>query len=561
MPNIAITFLSPTLQKLMSWNPFKRLFTKLIDTPTETDLRQWASSHWIEYQAWLFHHSFITLREWQQLRTTAKHWHYQPLISIVTPVYNTPLHYLQACLYSVQTQAYPHWEMCLVDDGSTHPETLDYLQQVTQHDPRLHLHTFSENQGICRATNHAITMATGEFVAFLDHDDRLAPDALYWIVAVLQTEPRADILYSDRDMLSSQDLRYMHLFKPGWSPETLLSGNYLFHLLVYRRSLLTKLGGIQEDMEGSQDYDLILRAAELNPRVKHIPKVLYHWRQHQNSVSFAQDAKEYAYAAGVQALKNALQRRGLPGSINENKTLWRGNYRVQLEPLPREQYHILQLATLEHYAQHINQTFQQFPYITALVVLTVTPLEESAIAELTSWLQIPQVGFVTGKVLNPENCLLHAGLVLRTQGIPLAVYTPFPESIAGYMAVTSIVRNVSVPHPGCCVIKREVWEQLQGLDENYTEAYGLLDFALRSATHDFRTVYTPFARFTAAASWQTPEQWSMTDNALFTKTWSEYLQQGDPYYNPHLTLALADMGLNLNDYFCYGAAQLQAVKN
>jgi hypothetical protein len=127
------------------------------------------------------------------------------------------------------------------------------------------------------------------------------------------------------------------------------------------------------------------------------------------------------------------------------------------------------------------------------------------------------------------------------------------------MAVTAIVRNVSTPHPACCAIKRDIWKKINGLDENYTEAYGLLDFALRSATHGFRTVYTPFARFVAQSPWQTPEQWSATDNTLFVNTWQEFLQQGDPYYNPNLTLELVDMGLNLNDYFCYGAPQLKEI--
>ncbi len=534
----------------MPWNFLSRFFPKkLIDTPTETDLKRWSSSHWIEYQAWLFHHSFITLHEWQHCRATVKTWKYQPLISIVTPVYNTPPAFLEACIYSVQTQAYPCWELCLVDDGSTNAETLACLQHLTETDPRLKLHTLSKNQGICHATNQAIAIATGEFIAFLDHDDRLAPDALFHVVAALQTEPKLDILYSDRDMLSDRELRYMHLFKPGWSPETLLSGNYLFHLLVYRRNLINQLGGVQIGMEGSQDYDLILRAAELQPKVKHLPKVLYHWRQHQHSVSLAHDAKEYAYVAGLKALENALQRRNLRGKISENKTLWRGNYRVQLEPLPESEYYVLQLEDLENYAQRVNQTFAQHPEIKALIILNVTPLAADAIAELTGWLQIPEVGFVTGKVLNAENCLLHAGLVLRKSGAPLPLYTPFPESIAGYMAVTAIVRNVSVPHPACCAIKREVWQNLGGLDENDASVYALFDFVLRA--QNFRTVYTPFARFLAGESWQTPAQWSATDLATFGETWREYLQRGDPFYNPHLTLELVDMGLNLNDYFCY----------
>lgn len=535
----------------MPWNPLRRFFSpKPIDMPTETDLRRWASSHWIEYQAWLFHHGFITLHEWQKYRATAKIWKYQPIISIITPVYNTSPAFLEECIYSVQTQAYPRWELCLVDDGSTSEETLACLRRLTEADPRLKLQTLSKNQGICHATNHAIAMARGEFIAFLDHDDRLAPDALFHVVAALQTERELDILYSDRDMLSDQELRYMHLFKPGWSPETLLSGNYLFHLLVYRHSLIKQLGGVQVGMEGSQDYDLILRAAELQPKVKHLSKVLYHWRQHQQSVSLAHDAKEYAYVAGLQALQNALQRRGLRGTISENKTLWRGNYRVQLEPLPESEYHVLHLNHLANYAQQVNQTFAQHPEIKALVILnSVTPLAEDAIAELTSWLQIPEVGFVTGKVLNAENCLLHAGLVLRKSGAPLPLYTPFPESIAGYMAVTAIVRNVSVPHPACCAIKRDAWQQVTGLSENYSSEYALFDLVLRA--QNFRTVYTPFARFLAGESWQMPVQWSTTDLTTFSETWQDYLQRGDPYYNPHLTIELVDMGLNLNDYFCY----------
>lgn len=534
----------------MPWNFLSRFFPKKrIDSPTETDLKRWSSSHWIEYQAWLFHHSFLTLHEWQHARATAKTWKYQPVISIITPVYNTPPAFLEECIYSVQTQAYPYWELCLVDDGSTNAETLACLQQLTTADSRLKLLTLSKNQGICHATNQAIAMATGEFIAFLDHDDRLAPDALYHVVDALQTEPKLDILYSDRDMLSDQELRYMHLFKPGWSPETLLSGNYLFHLLVYRRNLINQLGGVQVGMEGSQDYDLILRAAELQPKVKHLPKVLYHWRQHQNSVSFAHDAKEYAYVAGLKALENALQRRNLRGKISENKTLWRGNYRVQLDPLPESEYYVLQLEDLENYAQRVNQAFRQHPEIQALIILNAEPLAADAIAELTGWLQIPEVGFVTGKVLNAENCLLHAGLVLRKSGAPLPLYTPFPESIAGYMAVTAIVRNVSVPHPACCAIKREVWQNFGGLDENFASGYALFDFVLRAQA--FRTVYTPFARFLATDTWQTPAQWSATDLATFSETWREYLQRGDPFYNPHLTLELVDMGLNLNDYFCY----------
>lgn len=512
-------------------------------TPTETELKRWACSGWLEYQAWLFHHGFVTLHDWQRLRQQVLTWPQRPLISIVTPVFNTPLHYLRECIYSVQTQIYPEWEFCLVNDGSDHPDLRDYLTNLGKVDRRFRIHHFSENQGICRASNQAIRMARGDYVVFLDHDDRLAPDALYHLAQQIFHQP--DIVYSDRDMLSEEGLRFMHLFKPDWSPETLLSGNYLFHLVAYRRELLNRLGGVRVGLEGSQDYDLILRAADTHPKVQHIPKVLYHWRQHRQSVSLEHNSKEYAYSAGLRALQETLQRRKLVGQVRENPELWRGHYRIQLQPPPVNSYHLLFLETLHHYAQQINQAFLAAPNVDSLIILGpgVQPVNQTAFSELTSWLQIHDVGLVTGKVLDTQNKLLHTGLVQRPQGIPLAVYAGFPETTAGYMAVTAIVRNLSTPHPACCVVKRHLWQSLNGLNPDYLGPHAMLDFALRALTLGQRTVYTPFAGFLAPA-WPTPETWPAIDRQRFVTQWSTWLTQGDPYYNPHLTLELPDMGLN-----------------
>ncbi len=514
--------------------------------PTETELKRWAYSEWIEYQAWLFHHSFLTLHDWQLLRENSLSWQHHPLISIITPVFNTLPAHLRECIYSVQTQAYPHWEICLVDDGSDNPATKEYLQTIIANEPRLHWHRFPNNKGICHATNQAITMARGEYIAFLDHDDRLAPDALYHIVETARNHPDADIIYSDRDSLSVNGFRLMHLLKPDWSPETLLSGNYLFHLVVYRRELIEYLGGVRTDLEGSQDYDLILRAAEKNPKVQHIPKVLYHWRQHKQSIAKEQNAKEYVYIAGVQALKNTLERRGLQGNVSENKDLWRGQYRVQLRLPPNINYQVLRLKTLDNYAIQINQSFERQTDNDYLIVLGpgVEAIDKESVADLISWLQINAVGMVTGKVLDKHGYLLHAGLVQRTNGLPLAVYAGFKEETPGYMAVTATVRNVSTPHPACCVVKRSLWINNQ-LNTDYNGPHALLDFALRAEISGHRTVYTPFARF-MASNWQEPESWPNSDRKRFVEHWEKWLRRGDPYYSPYLTTDLVDMGLNLS---------------
>ncbi len=522
----------------------KKSENQLINQPTEAELKRWANSEWIEYQAWLFHHGFLSLYDWQQLRDNALSWQHRPFLSVVTPVYNTDSNYLRECIYSVQTQAYPDWEMCLVDDGSDNQATVAYLQALVIKDSRLRLRHFPSHQGICHATNQALAMACGEYIVFLDHDDRLAPDALYHIADTLRNHPDTDIIYSDRDSISENGSRFMHLFKPDWSPETLLSGNYLFHLVVYRRELLEQLGGVRIGLEGSQDYDLILRAQEIEPKVRHIPKVLYHWRQHKQSIALAENVKEYVYSAGVRAIQDTLKRRGLQGNVSENPHLWRGHYRIKLNQSPSNRYQCLHLNTLQDYAVQINQAFEHDTDCDCLVILgpSVQAVDREALTELMTWLQIPAVGIVTGKVLDTQGHLLHAGLVQRPSGIPLALYAGFPENTPGYMAITAIVRNLSTPHPACCVVERRLWNRLGGLNTDYIGPHALLDFALRALTTGKRIVYTPFARF-KASQWQSPDAW--LDRQRFAEQWSTWLKQGDPYYNPYLTLELADMGLNL----------------
>ncbi|MGH9063645.1 MAG: glycosyltransferase [Acidimicrobiales bacterium] len=233
-----------------------------------------------------------------------------PTFSVVVPVYRPAVWLVHRCVASVRDQTWPHWELCLCDDGSGDPELARYLHQVERSDRRVRLATHGRNLGIATATNTALGLATGDFVALLDHDDELLPGALASMAAAIEADPRADVLYSDEDKLDEAGLAFGPRFKPDWSPDYLLTTPYLGHLLVVRRRLLDSLDGMRAEMDGSQDYDLMLRATERARAVVHVPEVLYHWRIVSGSAAGDSSAKPWAYAATGLALRSALDRRG-----------------------------------------------------------------------------------------------------------------------------------------------------------------------------------------------------------------------------------------------------------
>ncbi|MGD9731469.1 MAG: glycosyltransferase [Desulfamplus sp.] len=528
--------------------------------PDEMLLKKWASSEWIEYQAWIFHKEFMTLNQWQVIRNESINLVDPPLISVITPSYNTDPAMLRECIYSVQIQAYHNWEMCIADDGSTNQETIAVLKDFALKDSRIKVSFSDVNQGICHATNRALEMVKGEYVAFLDHDDLLAVNALFCVAQAICTNRSIDVVYSDRDMLSLRGLRFMHLFKPDWSPELLFSMNYICHLMVYRTSIIEHVGGIHHEFEGSQDYDLILRVMELKPVVYHIAKILYHWRQNEQSVALNHNAKAYAYKAGVLALTHSLKRRGLKGEVRELSDLWRGHYRVTLAPPPDESFYVIELdldLPANEFAECIlrnmeSATKASYNYI----IFTSKKLsgETGSFKEMVSWLQIPDVGFTTGKLVDNDSKIVHAGMVQKNDGYPLFIFEGASELTPGYMAATHVVRNVIAPYPYCFAIKKSLWNEMDGFDPAFKGPHALLDLALRASTekaddngYSGRTVYTPFAKFTLKenASVEDKKLWVESDAVYFANKWRDYLSKGDPYYNEHLTLRLNDMGLSI----------------
>ncbi len=503
------------------------------------------------YQKWLDKHVITTYDQWHTLRIQARTFKRPPRLSIITPVFNTKAAILEACIFSVRTQCYPYWQLILIDDGSHKRETLNVLNSSVCHDPRIQVIQQKNSQGISAASNTGIQSALGDYVLFLDHDDRLSMDALYHFGTRLIEQPETDVIYSDRDMITPEDdLCTLHLFKPGWSPEQLLSGNYLFHLMGYRRTLLLELGGLRPEYDGSQDYDLILRASDRPLKVEHVTQVLYHWRQHDQSVALNENAKDYAFEAGQNALKDCLKRRHIQATVREINSLWRGNYELVFSPLAPE--NILQVRlppalNPENYAETIQSTIQKnLKQQTVIAIISESiRVDESQIAELASWLQLPEVGLASPRIDSDEGNIVYAGWAFKRNADIIAPYAGFPTDEPGYMAATRITRNISAPHPFCVLIDSNVWRQLNGFRNDIKGHEALLDFALRAHyQQNCRAVFVPQFRW-LCANQDSFRQFEKHPNHQLYSLWQSTLAEGDPYYNPNLNEHSHDMGLDV----------------
>ncbi len=259
----------------------------------------------------------VNPRRRKEIESRIQSFSYKPLISVVMPVYNVERQWLIEAIESVFKQIYTDWELCIADDASPAPYIKEVLENYRKKDPRVKVVYLSSNVGIALSTNEALTLAKGEFVAFMDHDDCLAPSSLFEVVDLLNREPLTDLIYTDEDKLSMGGLRLRPVRKQAWDPSLLLSYNYICHLVVCRSNLIHTIGQLRQGFEGSQDYDFLLRITELTNHVVHIPKVLYHWRMIPGSAAAIIDAKAKAFDHARKALQEALIRRGIKGKIED----------------------------------------------------------------------------------------------------------------------------------------------------------------------------------------------------------------------------------------------------
>jgi glycosyltransferase involved in cell wall biosynthesis len=243
------------------------------------------------------------------------------------PVYNVEQQWLEQAIESIFSQVYQNWELCIADDASPSPHIKEVLNLYKNRGKRVKIKYLESNRGISGASNEALSLTTGQYVALLDHDDVMSRDSLFEIVKLLNAHPEAELIYTDEDKLSMGGLHLRPVFKPDWDPDLLLTYNYICHLLVCKRELVERAGGFRLGFEGSQDYDLLLRMTELTDKIFHIPKVLYHWRMIPGSAAFVVDAKSKAFERAKRALEDALQRRGIRGEVLDGET--QGTFRIR----------------------------------------------------------------------------------------------------------------------------------------------------------------------------------------------------------------------------------------
>ncbi len=537
----------------------------------------------------------------QKMRDDARTLPHKPLISIVTPLYRTPLKYLEPCIQSVFDQIYDNWQLCLVDDGSADPALTRRVEEFQQSDPRVLFRALPANSGISAATNACLALATGEFVAFLDHDDTLSNTALYEVAKRLNADPNIDVLYSDEDKITIDNHQFNYLFKPDWSPELFLSTNDICHFLVVRRRLIEQVGGLRTGFEGSQDYDLMLRVVEQTGKIHRIPKVLYHWRSHPQSTASATGQKPMASSAGQKALAEHVQRIGEDAEVIELAPgRYRVKYRVSGNPeiriviptggnpllkdavrsvLEKCSYRIYSIVVVDYSSDGavprllaeelqqsdrisvLNRVGQPFNFSALcnagargftgdyLLFLNddTTVISSDWLEALMEHAQHTSVGAVGGLLLFPDLNIQHAGVLLGIYGVGGHAFRLLDSREHHYFMFPEVTRNCSAVTGACLMTRRQSFEEIGGFDEqNLPTCFQDVDFCLRLIEKGYRIVYTPFAslmHYESATKTSIAEGYEVD---YMHKRWSHYIAD-DPYYNPNLSRRREDYSLNLEE--------------
>jgi len=477
-----------------------------------------------------------------------------PRFSILTPVYETPARVLRQMLRSVRSQSHGEWELCLVDDGSRQPHVREILQAAGAKDPRIRVQFSEENAGIVAASNAALAMARGEFVALLDHDDMLHPDALFHVAAAIDANPETDYVYTDEDKVDRTGLRHSEsFFKPDWSPERLRTQMYTCHLSVFRRALVEEVGGFDQEFEGSQDWDLVLKVTERARAVAHVPRVLYHWRILDTSAAGGEAAKPWAFEAGRRAVQAHCERTGFPAEIErdaEDPGILHVNPRLESEPLVsiviptagqvREVRYepvvlavhcvksILESSTYENYEivcvvdasveQAVRDQLLEIAGERLRLVEFAEPFSFSAKINLgavhsrgehllllnddievttPNWLERmvmyserEGIGAVGGRLLWGDGRLQHVGVDFGG-GLPGHIYRGYSGDYRGYANAVLIARNCLTVTGACLMTRRDVFEELGGLTTVLPVNFNDVDYCLKVHKSGRRIVYDP----------------------------------------------------------------------
>lgn len=510
------------------------------------------------------------------------------LISVVVPVYRPQMWFLKRCVDSIRAQTYSDWELCICDDASGDPEITSYLESLPKLDHRIKLASHRTNGGIAKASNTALELASGEFVAFVDHDDELTADALFLMAGAITDE--TDVIYSDEDRLDgSGDPCFPH-FKPDWSPDLLVAFPYLGHLLAIRRSLVVDLGGFRAEMDGSQDFDLMLRATERARLVVHVAEVLYHWRIVEGSTAGDAAAKPWAHDASRRALGDALDRRGeaawiepgpFPGAYHARRRILRdlsvsviipfrdsapllrscvdslasgaGHDRFEIVLVDNDSSDPETLALIDMLVRRPNVRCVRRPgpfnwsVINNAAAATCSSdvllfLNDDIEAGGGGWMaamlehaQRPEVGAVGARLLFPDGSVQHAGVVIGLGALAGHLFHDMPAGEVGYMAWASLTREWSAVTGACMMCRTAVFREMGGFDESYAVGFNDVDFCLRLREAGYRVLYTPNAELVHFESKTRGMFGYGTDHERFLRRWADMLRAGDPLFSRNLS--------------------------
>jgi O-antigen biosynthesis protein len=506
------------------------------------------------YAEWVGLYDTRTDIDYANMRATLADFANKPLISVLMPTYNPKIDWLVEAIESVRKQIYPNWEMCIADDASSNAGVRDILQQYAKLDPRIKVVLRPENGHISAASNSALELVTGTWVALLDHDDLLPDHALFWVAQTINAHPDARLIYSDEEKINEQGRRFDPYFKCDWNPDLFYSHNMFSHLGVYQTALIRQLGGFREGFEGSQDYDLALRCIEqIKPsQIIHIPRVLYQWRMHAESTAQSAGAKPYAMLAGERAINEHFERTGVKGSVKLIGLGYEATYAIpDLQPLVSiiiptrnglqllkqclnsiftkttyNQYELIivnngsdDVATLDYlkmldagpqhgkavrvihddgpfnYSRLNNQAAQQAKgSILVLLNNDIEVISPDWLTQMVSHALRPGIGAVGAKLWYPNDTLQHSGVTLGVGGLAAHAHRLFPKGTTGYFGRAILAQNYSAVTGACLAIRKDIYQQVGGLNEvELAVAYNDVDFCLRVREAGYRNVWTPLA--------------------------------------------------------------------
>jgi GT2 family glycosyltransferase/glycosyltransferase involved in cell wall biosynthesis len=533
----------------------------------------------------------------------------QPLISVLVPVYDPDLDLLAAAIESIQSQLYKRWELCLADDASTDPAVRPFLEEKAREDPRIKLIFRAKNGHISACSNSALQLATGEWCALLDQDDVVSSKALAFVALEIEQHPDAGLIYSDEDKIDTSGERSTPFFKTDWNPQLFLGQNYVNHLGVYRTSLLREIGGFREGFEGSQDYDLVLRCIErLAPaQIRHIPRILYHWRTVAGSLAAVVDAKPYAKEAARRAIADHLRRRGLRAQVEpcpENVESHRVIYQLPDSPplvsivIPmRDRVELLEqcIASVRGQTDYPSIEFVivdngstepaalkflgELEQITGVRILRengafnfsrlinhgvaaargdllaflnndVEANERGWLREMVSHVVRAEVGAVGARLWYPDGTLQHGGVILGLGGVAGHAFPRVPRGHPGYFNRAWLQQNCSAVTGACLLVRKKVFESVGGFDEkNLAISFNDVDFCLRLRAAGYQNVWTPYANLIHHESASRGHQRTLEEQEQFMRE-ATYMQRkwgvellSDPFYNPNLSLNLPGFDL------------------